>query len=399
MSRMSKEDLKKLCEKLNVDRLWSYSRVSCFQNCKLEYRLNYIDKLPRGQAGFYGWFGSLSHDIKQNWLEGKITFDDMIMEFIDKTEWYKAGEHDIGKPPGTRGATSEENRDKLFSALEHYFINTIPMEFKQIKIEPFVLAKIGDEYFQGYIDELIVTKDNKIIILDDKTSSASGFSGKKLKEKAAQLFLYTIALMQMKKIPVEKISIQYDMMRYLSVCFVQKNGKTKKTKAERQMWVGSIQNRLEKELVKEFGYDETDAMESVAQAVRENSLESLPKELRERYWTENHYIEVPLTKEILKEYYDHFKELLTEIREFEANIPKKIRGPIEPSEEFYCNNLCDMRHHCDWYNKAKNEREQEQLFAEATGSPFEIEADPFGGSIESGTNEVDLSEDDFFASF
>lgn len=421
--RLSRKEMEELCKKLNTDRLLSYSRLSTFKNCKLEYKLSYIDRLARGQQGFYSWFGSLCHDIKQWWLQGgkpdengnitdedgniinPFTYDDMILEFITETERYKNNEFEVGKCPGTRGATSEENRDKLFSALEHYFINTIPMEYKKIKIEPLVMAKVGGSYFQGYIDELILTMDDKIMIVDDKTSSASGFSGKSLKEKAAQLYLYALALMQMKKLPIENIVLVYDMMRYVHICFEQKNGKIKKTRGERQKWVSAIAKRLEKELVKECGFDEADAIIAVNKAVMENSLESLPKEISSKYTIENCYIEVELDKALLMEQYANFRETLEDLKEFETETPEKIRGPIEPNEEFYCNNLCDMRSHCPWYNKMKNDREQEDLFSDvgaedpfgANDDPFAVTSnDPFGGSFETSDSE---SDDQFFSGF
>src|SRR5699024_2376992 len=79
--------------------------------------------------------------------------------------------------------------------------------------------------------------------------------GKKLLENARQLMIYAMGINQhgrmvngeMRQFPINKIRIRYDLMKYVNISFIQKNGKLKTTRAERRGWVGKISNQLRKD--------------------------------------------------------------------------------------------------------------------------------------------------------
>ena len=61
--------------------------------------------------------------------------------------------------------------------------------------------------------------------MDYKTSSKGDYIGKKLKAHSKQLQLYAIGIHQLRGIPYDKIKLEFDMMKYYKVAYLQKNGK------------------------------------------------------------------------------------------------------------------------------------------------------------------------------
>ena len=84
----------------------------------------------------------------------------------------------------------------------------------------------------GYVDamwgEIDEEGNHHIYILDFKTSSKSGFSGKGLLDKSKQLLIYAKAVHEMTGVPVDNIHVGYDMMKYVKRYYKLKSGKWSK---------------------------------------------------------------------------------------------------------------------------------------------------------------------------
>ena len=290
--RLGYEERKMIMDRFGVDKLWSYSRLSCFLGSPWEYKLTYIDKVERG-SNIYFDFGNISHSTIQGFYDGEFTYDEMIEEFDKRTlDWRMNGKNKF---------MSENVESSYIKNLRDYFQTTevVPHEVKNEK--PVCVHIIDEErdkdiVFIGYVDSEYVDEDGVLNIVDYKTSSKGDFSGAKLKEHARQLMLYAIGINQFRKIPFDKIRLRFDMMKYYNVEYIQKNGKTAVSKQERCKWVGGMVAKLRKDLA-ETGLDPFEVDEIVENAVDTNTLTGIPQEIRDKFTLKNCYIDVMITEE------------------------------------------------------------------------------------------------------
>lgn len=409
--RLSREQLNYIKEKMDVEQLWSFSKVSTFDQCKWLFKLKYIDKIRVRGDSCYTFFGSLAHEIIQDFYEGKHTYDEMVNKFDEEVLKWK-----LADDPKLRFNT-DEIRDGYILNIRDYFQNvkTIPQSVINERAVIAVFEGLEKYVFQGYIDSEFLDEDGNLIIMDYKTSSMSGFTGKKLLEKARQLMIYAIGISQhgrffngeVMQFPLEKIKIRYDMMKYCNVSFLQKNGSLKVTKAERRQWVAHISNqvrkdlegvskdieKLEKEiakLTKKIGMKKTTPEEAegyqvacgdleheikalrlvefdpfkiselITEAVESNSLSCMPEFIQNKYTVDNCIIDVDLSEEVVSEFKDSLVSTLDEIvtRSKEENKDEAFnREHINNGDSFFCVNLCEMKDHCSFYKEYKEHNE------------------------------------------
>jgi len=399
LARLSHDQLEVIKKKMGVDDLWSYSKVSSYNQCHWLFKLKYIDKIKVEGDNIYTWFGSVAHNIIQGFYDGLYQYDQMIDEFNSKViEWQLLDDQKLK-------FNSDKERDGYIENLRHYFQHTESFPYKVENEKPVIAVFDGIEkyVFQGYIDSVYMDDEGVLNIVDYKTSSISGFSGKKLLEKARQLIIYAIGIMQFKKIPLDKIRIRFDMMKYCNISYKQRNGKDKVTKSERRTWVAHIANNLRKDLedipktieklekdieklerkmnkkkitdeeketlskqiediqnmineLKPHCYNVIEINQMVEDAINANSLNNMPKFIQEKYRVSNCYIDIELTQDIITEFTEELIKTLDEIvtaMKQEDHDEAFKRGYIDEKESYYCNVLCDMREYCKYYKEYK----------------------------------------------
>lgn len=410
--RLNREQLNLIQEKLGVDKLWSFSKVGTFDQCTWLYFLKYIKKIRVKGDNCYTWWGSASHEIIQDWYDKKfIAYANMAEELEKKVTAYNLIDDKKLKFP------NDDQWNNYIANLRHYFSNTQIIPYNVINERAVLAIFQGKEkyVFQGYIDSEFVDSEGNLVIMDYKTSSMSGFSGKQLLKKARQLIIYAIGVSQhgrmidgeMQKFPINKIKIRYDMMKYVNISFMQKNGNMNTTKAERRNWVGHIATQVRKDLegvskeiekcekeikklerkynakvrtedekreleplIKEqydkqaylesYVYDDIKISGLIEQACNDNSLNCMPPFVQEKYTVENCYIDVELTDEVVEECKQELIATLDQIVEKSAEQDKETafdRPRIESSDSYYCVNLCDMKDHCKHYKEFKEHNE------------------------------------------
>lgn len=143
---------------------WSYSRVTCFCNCKYEYYLKYILKdfeIYPSEWNYYAEVGSFVHEILAKIFNGELELDDSAQYFVenyDDTICYKVRQSTMDK---TFGVIAEYFSDVDMDWLKNYKIMGVELqtEFKLDKYD-----------FVGFIDLLLRDKsDGKIVIIDHKS--------------------------------------------------------------------------------------------------------------------------------------------------------------------------------------------------------------------------------------
>lgn len=342
LARLKYEQLEALKEKYNVDRIWSYSRLSTYLERPFEYRLTYLEKAPRG-SNIYSYFGTICHDIIQDFYDDKYPYEDMVKIYERAcVKWKKEGEYKF---------MSENVERSYIKNLHDYFKNTEVLPY-ELENETPILIKMHDKkrdknvVFIGYADSIYTDENDITYILDYKTSSKSGFTGAKLKsEKSLQLRLYAEGLHQMRGIPYEKIRCRFDMQKYYEVWYhsVTAKGveKITKSKQERFKWVSGMTNKLSKDLAN-LGYDPFEVDEMVEVSVEQNNLLNLPQEVQDKYELHNCYIDVEVSEEDSNEMMDMIVEVVNEIQEKEK-LDWEVEFPEPPilgsSEQFYWETL------------------------------------------------------------
>lgn len=350
--RLSKEQMEGLKKRFKVDRLWSYSRVSTYLEHAWEYRIVYIEKLTRA-SNVYTYFGTICHDIIQGMYDKEHSYDEMSDKFDNALLDWKI------KDSGYKFMNENIERGYVDN-LKLYFQETEVIPYK-VRNETPVCVQFKDSkgeniIFIGYIDSEYIDDDGVLNIVDYKTSSKSGFTGKKLEASSRQLKLYAIGVHQTRGIPYEKIRLRYDLMKYVQVGYLQKNGKWKYSKQERAKWVSSQENRI-RTLLLDFGYSPFEIDDIVEDSIAGNTIENLPKEIQEKFTTGNCYVDVRITEKEAKELERFFVKTIEEIREKEQcddldeAFPEEV---IDETNEFYYTQLAPQLLK---YNKGYQEKQ------------------------------------------
>lgn len=340
MMRKTHEELNELCNQYNTDRLWSWSRVNCVHNSLYEYFLKYMlhEKEDRSDS-IYVVTGGLSHNIIEKFYSGEITKEQMLEEFEDG--WMVA--FDIGELKFNRSDSEKNNdiADKYYKNLKHFFKNHTELP-RKVVLEQFVTIKIGEEYYQGYIDALTTDENNNYVIIDWKSSSL--YVGEKAKNECGQLVMYAMAL-HLKGIPYEKIRICWNFLKYQNITVHMKNGTSKVRQIERAKIGESLQANA-KMWLNTLGYGDQ-LMEYLDALAQTNDITVLPEEVQEKYICEDCYVYVDLTKELIQHWENYIIETTKMIREKEVeyelthdeNIWMESQEEVK-ANSFYFANLC-----------------------------------------------------------
>jgi len=317
MPRKSNEELQQIKEKLNASRLWSWSRIEKYQDDPYGYLLKYILHIDEDRNdSIYAVSGTVAHESMEEFYKNNLSNQEMLELYEDKLFEFNT----IGLLYDRSDKDKNEKiAQKYEDCMRHYFLNHKKMTNKPI-IEPFILIKIGEHYFQGYIDMVNVeTRDEKkkIIITDFKTSSI--YKGEKLIEKSGQLLLYGEGIHQKSNISYEDIILRFNFMKYVNVTYTQKKGDKKIRQIERNAIGKNLQSNA-KMWLKHFGYSEDEMENYLQEMIDINSIECLPQEIQDTFEIDDCYIEVEINEEIIEEH--------------KKNIIKVIEEIIEKEEEF-----------------------------------------------------------------
>lgn len=341
MARLSKEQLDKLMKKEGVDRLWSWSRVHCFQTSHFEYWLKYVihAKEDRNDC-IYVVTGGLCHDIIEKFYTGQIKYEDMINEFDDG--WMLA--YNISQLKFDRN-DAQKNLSiatKYHDCLQHFFKNHKPLEYKPV-IEKFVKVRVGDNILQGYVDCAFKDSSGVYHIVDWKSSSI--YRGQKKEEECGQLALYALGLHQA-GVPLENIRICWNFLKYCTIQYQQKNGTTKTKDVERNKIGESLQANCRMHL-KSAGYSEDETDTYLMALLDANDICVLPEEIQEKYAISDCFVYVPVTQELINKWVNIVETTIRDIeeREKDYNETKNIKYFWDDEEsvkaqEYYYAVLC-----------------------------------------------------------
>lgn len=171
--------------------IYSHSRLSTFENCKLAFKFRYIDKIETGLDGIEAFMGSRVHDSLE-YLYNKVKMG-VIPEMAEILKHYVEGwekEFHEGVRVIKKGFTHEDYKKLGEKCIIDYYSQNYPFEQNVIENEKGVVVDIDGIKLRGFIDRLDWNGDT-LEIHDYKTGGSLPPQSKIDKDR--QLALYQIA--------------------------------------------------------------------------------------------------------------------------------------------------------------------------------------------------------------
>lgn len=206
---------KKVVKKMSKDNeKYSFSKLSTFHECRMQYFLQYIMKMPQ-KENIYSNLGSCIHEIlEKRQKNNQFDIDNDVEKFIDEVETSEMFGIDF---------PNEKIKNDYINCIIHCLKTLKPFNGKT-EIEKELNFEIDNIKIVGYVDCIHHLENGKIDIYDYKTSSL--YSKKQLEEKAMQLILYAIGL---EKEGYEINSISWIFLKYATIQGVRKEKNIKRS--------------------------------------------------------------------------------------------------------------------------------------------------------------------------
>jgi hypothetical protein len=173
-------------------------------------------------------------------------------------------------------------------------------------------------------------EDGTVTILDWKSSTI--YTGAKVLKEGKQLLIYAQSLIQ-HGMPMDKIKICWDFLKYVNVSFVQQNGKPKTRQIERNVIGTSLASTIKTKMKATKKYTEDEINSYLEFVVTTNSLDGLPEEISSQFTIEDCLVYIPLSEEILQ------------------NLNEEVISTIKSIDK--CKEL--------WYNKKESGADESEL--------------------------------------
>ena len=398
MARLSRKQMDKLKEQHGVDTIYSFSRYNLYVSDPYSYFLQYIKHIPqRVSESIYSKSGTLIHETLQDYLEGKIEYDEMIDKneeglFLFQAEGFVYDCTDKDK--------NKTIADKYENSVRHFFKNYKPLPYKWLIEKPILVETKNDKgkfVFIGYIDQ--IAKDGDRYIIED-TKSSSIYTGEKKLKESAQLLLYSLGVAQKFNIGLDQIVARWNFVKYMTVTVDLKTKdkttglhKTKQKNCVRNQWVKECQADVRKWLEAEYELDILELESALQTCIERNSLESYPN-VMQHFKLDDCYVNVDLTEENVNILKNKIIKTLTEVEEktetakeyleiintsdnddeikyFEKLLDDLWWKEVDRGEEYYFYNLCSYGRdvHKPWNeylnNKSmfkKDKQEEDDVF-------------------------------------
>lgn len=170
---------------------FSYSRVSCFGDCRYQWLLKYIYE-SEDKDMFYASYGSFIHKILEQYYKGELKQGELLSTFL------------LGFSENVKGdRPSDSIVESYIQKGIDYFTNFKPFPYNTVGVEKKVEFKIGQYDFVGFID-FLGEKDGKLYIVDNKSRDLKPRSkrakptvkDRELDDMLKQLYIYAEAVKQ-----------------------------------------------------------------------------------------------------------------------------------------------------------------------------------------------------------
>jgi RecB family exonuclease len=179
-------------------KIYSYSRLSTFEQCKLKFKFRYIDKIiPEVEQNIEAHLGKCVHSALE-WLyshvkEGKVpSLDELILAYVEIWEQdYKPTFQIINK-----FLTAKDYFNKGILFLVNYYEEHKPFDDNTLEIEKEIIIDLepsGEYKIRGFIDRIAYNLETQEYEVHDY-KTANTLPSKEKIETDRQLALYSIAI-------------------------------------------------------------------------------------------------------------------------------------------------------------------------------------------------------------
>ena len=218
----------KLKQKPSENKHISYSQLSSFATCQRQWYLQYVKKLAPYQPSVHAVFGTAMHETIQSWLEtmyhGKVkdamdmNLDQLLYDNIIKA--YKANkamnshEHFSTSDELTQFWIDGKHILEYLKKKRGGYFSTRTMQLAGIETLLYQELRPGVK-FKGFIDLVFYHPVNDTWTIMDIKTSTSGWNdfAKKDDKRIAQILLYKKFFSEQFDIPIEKISVEYFILK------------------------------------------------------------------------------------------------------------------------------------------------------------------------------------------
>ena len=312
--------------------IWSVSRLNSYNDCAYGYKNSYVgEDRTRGKDNIYSIAGSEIHDILEDIHNDKREVSELKGVYdgiITKSQLF-----DIKFP-------NENIENNWRGDIEHFVEHFEKIDKKMITEKHFLFEIIDGIWLQGYIDAMYAGDDGQVTVLDWKTSSK--FTGQSLTKAGRQLLIYKMAVEATTDRKVDKVA--WFMIKYVYV----KYGNRKSMKSRRK-WVEETKNPILKAL-KKTGEEDFVCELMMDEAIRNNNLDNMPKEIQEMFTLEDCILYYDVTEENMVECLEYIAKTVEEISKDDEFSPVTI----DRGTEFFCNVLCNHRDTCKYLKAYRN---------------------------------------------
>jgi len=175
---------------------YSHSQLSSFENCPLQYKFVYIDRIKRYEEGVEAFLGQRFHEAMER-LYGersvRIIPLEELLEFYEK-QWHEKWHPDVKITKKDRTQDNYRTLGRRF--IEDYYKRHYPFdEGRILGLERYIRFPLDEEErykFKGVIDRLMLAPDRAFEIHDYKTGS--GLPEQSDLDEDRQLALYQIGV-------------------------------------------------------------------------------------------------------------------------------------------------------------------------------------------------------------
>jgi len=234
MAKKKLTDIEKLIKETKLPELnygspnsVSYSQYSIYRRCPHQWYLTYIKNLAPYQASIHTVFGTAMHESLQYYFEIMYNQSGAAADRIDIVEHFKERFRTIYKEEYNKVKTHFSSPEEMkefyedgvaiidwFKKNRNKYFSVRNMRLLGIEM-PLMVGLTKNIFLKGYIDFVLYDEDlDKVIIYDIKTSR-SGWNDKKKKDESviSQILLYKEFFAKQYKIDVDKIDVQYFIVK------------------------------------------------------------------------------------------------------------------------------------------------------------------------------------------
>ncbi|MGL5051809.1 MAG: PD-(D/E)XK nuclease family protein [Fusobacteriaceae bacterium] len=203
--------------------LYSYSRLSTFNQCQRAYYYGYVQKdengkRVKGKNNVYALLGGLVHECLEDFMEDKVNNAEML-------DIFNARYQDLKIPKGDSKVLmcfpSDSIENRYVECIRLFLKNYKKPECNVFIAEQFLFSFFNEKkiFVQGYSDCILGFVDEngqRTAIIDDYKTSTKWSKGDVL-DKGRQLAMYAHMYTGITKIPIDKV--RWNMIKYAEVTF------------------------------------------------------------------------------------------------------------------------------------------------------------------------------------